>query len=64
MLPSLFVSHGAPTLALDSYPAREFLKGLGALGAAGEGAEAKRLHKSTIYGSLRMDAYAFAPGRS
>jgi 4,5-DOPA dioxygenase extradiol len=30
MLPSLFLSHGAPTLPLEACPAREFLKGLGA----------------------------------
>jgi 4,5-DOPA dioxygenase extradiol len=30
MLPSLFVSHGAPTLPFDDVPARTFLKGLGA----------------------------------
>jgi 4,5-DOPA dioxygenase extradiol len=30
MLPSLFVSHGAPTLPFDDCPARDFLKGLGA----------------------------------
>jgi len=29
-LPTLFVSHGAPTLALDDGPARRFLSGLGA----------------------------------
>jgi 4,5-DOPA dioxygenase extradiol len=29
MLPAIFVSHGAPTLALDDSPARDFLKGLG-----------------------------------
>jgi 4,5-DOPA dioxygenase extradiol len=29
MLPSLFVSHGAPTLPFDDIPAREFLRGLG-----------------------------------
>jgi 4,5-DOPA dioxygenase extradiol len=28
-LPSLFVSHGAPTLPLDDVPARDFLRGLG-----------------------------------
>jgi 4,5-DOPA dioxygenase extradiol len=28
--PSLFVSHGAPTLPFDAIPAREFLRGLGA----------------------------------
>jgi 4,5-DOPA dioxygenase extradiol len=31
-----------------------------ALGAAGEGARAKRLHDSVEFGALRMDAYAFA----
>jgi len=31
-----------------------------ALGAAGEGAHATRLHASTRYGTLRMDAYAFS----
>ena len=30
MLPSLFVSHGAPTLPFDDVPARDFLRGLGA----------------------------------
>jgi len=30
MLPSLFVSHGAPTLPLEAAPARHFLEGLGA----------------------------------
>lgn len=29
-LPTLFVSHGAPTMILENVPAREFLKGLGA----------------------------------
>jgi 4,5-DOPA dioxygenase extradiol len=28
MVPSVFVSHGAPTLALEDLPARDFLKGL------------------------------------
>lgn len=28
-MPSIFVSHGAPTLPLEDLPAREFLKGLG-----------------------------------
>ncbi|HVC61748.1 MAG TPA: class III extradiol ring-cleavage dioxygenase [Acetobacteraceae bacterium] len=31
-----------------------------AMGAAGENARATRLHASTTYGALRMDAYAFA----
>lgn len=30
MLPSLFISHGAPSLPLDDVPARDFLRGLGA----------------------------------
>src|SRR3954469_9897345 len=30
MLPTLFVSHGAPTIALQDAPARRFLQGLGA----------------------------------
>jgi len=30
MIPSLFVSHGAPTLPFDDIPARAFLQGLGA----------------------------------
>src|ERR1700761_3314546 len=29
MLPSVFVSHGAPTLPFDDVPARDFLRGLG-----------------------------------
>ena len=29
MFPSLFVSHGAPTLPLDDCPARQFISGLG-----------------------------------
>jgi len=29
MLPSIFVSHGAPTLPFDDCPARDFLRGLG-----------------------------------
>jgi 4,5-DOPA dioxygenase extradiol len=29
MLPSIFVSHGAPTLPFDDVPARDFLRGLG-----------------------------------
>jgi 4,5-DOPA dioxygenase extradiol len=30
MLPSIFVSHGSPTLPFDEVPARDFLRGLGA----------------------------------
>ncbi|MDB5368146.1 MAG: hypothetical protein JWM77_4073, partial [Rhodospirillales bacterium] len=29
MQPSLFVSHGAPTLAIEPSPARDFLRALG-----------------------------------
>lgn len=32
MFPSLFVSHGAPTLPMDDIPARDFLRGLGRSG--------------------------------
>ena len=31
MLPSLFLSHGAPTLIISDVPARRFLAGLGAM---------------------------------
>ena len=30
MLPSVFISHGSPTLPFDDVPARDFLRGLGA----------------------------------
>ncbi len=49
----------APYAALQ-HPTEEHLLPLFvALGAAGEHAAAKRLHASTSYGALRMDAYAF-----
>lgn len=49
----------APYAALQ-HPTEEHLLPLFvALGAAGENAAAKRLHVSTSYGVLRMDAYAF-----
>jgi 4,5-DOPA dioxygenase extradiol len=47
--------------AADEHPTEEHLLPLYvALGAAGEGAKAQRLHQSVEYGFLRMDAYAFA----
>jgi 4,5-DOPA dioxygenase extradiol len=49
----------APYAALQ-HPTEEHLLPLFvALGAAGESAVASRLHTSTSYGALRMDAYAF-----
>lgn len=46
--------------AADEHPTEEHLLPLYiALGAAGERAEAKRLHNSVEFGFLRMDAYAF-----
>ena len=46
--------------AADQHPTEEHLLPLFvALGAAGEGAKAERIHASTEYGILRMDAYAF-----
>jgi 4,5-DOPA dioxygenase extradiol len=46
--------------AVAQHPTDEHLLPLFvALGAAGETAQATRLHASTTYGALRMDAYAF-----
>ncbi|MGH7122453.1 MAG: DODA-type extradiol aromatic ring-opening family dioxygenase [Acetobacteraceae bacterium] len=46
--------------AKDEHPTEEHLLPLYvALGAAGENAEAKRLHSSVEFGFLRMDTYAF-----
>jgi 4,5-DOPA dioxygenase extradiol len=46
--------------AARNHPTEEHLLPLFvALGAAGEGARAERLHSSTEYGVLRMDAYRF-----
>jgi len=46
--------------ALKNHPTEEhFLPLFAALGAAGEGARAERLHKSSTYSVLRMDVYAF-----
>ena len=47
--------------AADEHPTEEHLLPLYvALGAAGETAEARRLHNSVEFGFLRMDTYAFA----
>jgi 4,5-DOPA dioxygenase extradiol len=50
--------------ATKNHPTEEHLLPLYvALGAAGEGAQAERLHASSTYSVLRMDVYAFhAPG--
>jgi 4,5-DOPA dioxygenase extradiol len=62
MLPTLFVSHGSPMLALTDVPTEDHLLPLFvAMGAAGEDAAAQRLHSSANYGILRMDAYAYGP---
>ena len=46
--------------ATAQHPTNEHLLPLFvALGAAGKDARATRLHASTTYGTLRMDAYAF-----
>ena len=46
--------------AVQAHPQEDhFLPIFTALGAAGEGANPERLHKSTTFGSLRMDCYAF-----
>jgi len=61
--PALFISHGAPTLALDPGPTRDFLSGLGAtLGrprAVTPGTAPQRLHQGYTYGVIGMDAYRF-----
>jgi 4,5-DOPA dioxygenase extradiol len=46
--------------AISAHPEEEhFLPLFVALGAGGPAAKANRLHQSTTFGSLRMDAYAF-----
>jgi 4,5-DOPA dioxygenase extradiol len=47
MLPSLFVSHGAPTLPFDAVPAREFLRGLGGAMAKPKGVVIASAHWET-----------------
>jgi len=50
----------APNAAVAHPTDDHFMPLFVALGAGGEGTRVKRLHKSTTYGSLRMDAYAFS----
>jgi 4,5-DOPA dioxygenase extradiol len=50
----------APHAAMAHPEEDHFLPIFVALGAGGEGAKARRLHSSTTFGSLRMDAYAFS----
>jgi 4,5-DOPA dioxygenase extradiol len=48
--------------AQRNHPTEEHLLPLFvALGASGPNAAAERIHSSTTYGVLRMDAYAFGP---
>ena len=57
----LLAYRGKPPHAVAQHPTDEHLLPLFvALGAAGQAAQAARLHASTTYGALRMDAYAFA----
>ena len=49
----------APHAAIAHPEEDHFMPLFVAFGAGGDGAQATRLHKSTTYGSLRMDAYAF-----
>jgi 4,5-DOPA dioxygenase extradiol len=50
----------APNAVLAHPEEDHFLPLFSALGAGGEGAQAERLHASTTFGTLRMDAYAFS----
>ncbi|HUB12772.1 MAG TPA: dioxygenase, partial [Acetobacteraceae bacterium] len=57
----LLAYRGKPPHAVAQHPTDEHLLPLFvALGAAGQAAQAARLHACTTYGALRMDAYAFA----
>lgn len=47
--------------AVQAHPDEDhFMPLFVALGAGGDGASARRLHSSTTFGTLRMDAYAFS----
>ena len=50
----------AAPFAVKNHPTEEHLLPLyAALGAAGQEPKVERLHKSSTYGILRMDVYAF-----
>ena len=51
--------HLAPFAAMQDPTGDHLVPMYVALGAAGEGAPVRRLHTSTNYAVLRMDAYAF-----
>jgi 4,5-DOPA dioxygenase extradiol len=57
----LLAYRGSAPHAVQAHPSEEhFLPLFVGLGAGGEGTKATRLHRSTTFGSLRMDAYAFS----
>jgi 4,5-DOPA dioxygenase extradiol len=56
----LLAYRGLAPHAAQAHPTEDhFLPLFVALGAGGEGAKPERLHRSTTFGSLRMDCYAF-----
>lgn len=64
--PSVFVSHGAPTLALEGGATVEFMRGLGrelgrprAIPCVSAHWETRALHRSFTHGSFSMAAYTF-----
>ena len=58
--PALFVSHGAPNLAmLEDHPSEDHLSPpFVAIGAAGD-EWGQLLHRSSMYGAIMMDMYGF-----
>jgi 4,5-DOPA dioxygenase extradiol len=58
---SLLTYRTSAPYAVENHPTDEHLLPIfAAMGAAGEGAKATRVHESADHGVLRMDAYAFA----
>lgn len=56
----LLAYRGLAPAAVEQHPTDEHLLSVFvALGAAGDGARAKRLHSNVEFGALRMDSYAF-----